>query len=122
MAVKKELFGKLSDGRDSYIFTLTNKNGMTVKVCDFAAAIVSIVVPDKNGTFDDVVLSYDNPEYYTHKEGYLGAVVGRVANRIENSVFTLNGKEVGRVDLLCGASVPPKLVSALNVLKNGWPE
>ncbi len=93
MLVKKELFGKLNDGKDSFIFTLTNNNGMTVKICDVAASIVSIIVPDKNGHMDDVVLSYDNPEYYRNKEGYLGAVVGRVANRIEDAVFTLNGKE-----------------------------
>lgn len=93
MSVKKELFGKLKDGRESFVFTLTNENGMVVKVCDVAASIVSIVVPDKNGNMDDVVLSYNNPEYYRNKEGYLGAVVGRVANRIEDAVFTLNGKE-----------------------------
>jgi len=93
VSIKKELFGKLDDGRTSFIFTLKNKNGMEVKICDVAAAIVSIIVPDKNGNMDDIVLSYDKPEYYRTKGAYLGAVVGRVANRIENSVFTLNGKE-----------------------------
>lgn len=66
---------------------------MTVKICDVAASIVSIVVPDRNGNMDDIVLSYDNPEYYRSKGAYLGAVVGRVANRIEDAMFTLNGKE-----------------------------
>ncbi len=93
MAIKKELFGKLDDGRDSYLFTLRNKDGMTVKICDVAASIVSIIVPDRNGNMDDIVLSYDKPEYYRTKGAYLGAVVGRVANRIEDAVFTLNGKE-----------------------------
>lgn len=93
MSVKREVFGKLSDGSISYAFTLENKNGMQVKICDVAAAIVSIIVPDKNGKMDDIVLSYDNPESYKNKGAYLGAVVGRVANRIENARFTLNGKE-----------------------------
>lgn len=92
MSVFSEKFGTLPDGREATLFTLTNQSGMKVKITNVAAAIVSILVPDSHGKLDDVVLGYDHAKDYLSKGPYHGAVVGRVANRIEDAVFTLNGK------------------------------
>lgn len=89
--IKKELFGKLSDGRDAYLFTLKNSAGMTVKLTDYGASIVSIVVPDRDGKFADVVLGYDSVSGYVNGTVFFGGVVGRYANRIAGGKFSLDG-------------------------------
>ena len=93
MSITKELFGKLSDGREAYIYTLKNENGMTVKLSEYGAAIVQLFAPDRNGTFTDVVCGYDNLSSYELGDGAQGSVVGRWANRIAKGKFTLDGKE-----------------------------
>ena len=93
MSILKELFGNLSDGREVYIYTLKNNNGMTVKLSEFGAAIVQLFAPDKNGVFTDVVCGYDDLASYEFGDGAQGAVVGRWANRIANGKFTLDGEE-----------------------------
>jgi aldose 1-epimerase len=57
----------------------------------FGARIVALYVPDRNGRFDDIVLGYDSLREYQADDAYFGAIVGRVANRIENASFELNG-------------------------------
>lgn len=93
MNIIKTDFGTLPNGNISSKYTLTNNNGMLVEISDVAAAIASIKFPDRLGTISDVVLGYDTPEKYLSKGAYHGAIVGRVANRIEDAVFTLNNKE-----------------------------
>ena len=78
----KEIFGKLSDGREISLFTLKNKNGMEIRVSDYGAVLVNVFVPDKNGEKRDVVLGYDNPQGYENGDKFFGAIVGRSANRI----------------------------------------
>jgi aldose 1-epimerase len=74
-------------------FSLENSAGMRVVLSDYGARIVSIVVPDRNGVFADVVLGYDSPEQYLDsKDPYFGATIGRFANRIAAGRFTLDGK------------------------------
>lgn len=90
--LKKENFGKLPDGAEVELFTLTNKNGMEVKITNYGATVTSIKVPDKTGKFDDVVLGYDNLAGYLAKNPHLGSVAGRYANRIAKGQFTLDGK------------------------------
>lgn len=84
-------FGTLPNGESGYAFEIKNSKGMTVRICNVAAAIISVFVPDKNGKVDDVILGYRNAADYLSKGPYHGACIGRVANRIEDSVFTLNG-------------------------------
>lgn len=91
--IREERFGILSDGREVKLFTLENKNGYRVAITNAAAAIQAIYTPDRNGNCADIVLGYDKPEHYFSKGAYHGAVVGRVANRIEDARFTLNGQE-----------------------------
>jgi len=91
--IKKELFGKFFDSTKVYSYTLTNTSGMKVKVIEFGAAIVSLLVPDRNGKFADVVLGYDVVDGYVRNIGYFGVIVGRYANRIANGKFKLEGTE-----------------------------
>lgn len=93
MSITKELFGKLSDGREVYIYTLKNEGGMTVKLSEFGAAIVQLFAPDRNGAFTDVVCGYDTVSSYEFGDGAHGSVVGRWANRIAKGRFTLDGEE-----------------------------
>ncbi|KAL3624165.1 hypothetical protein CASFOL_032981 [Castilleja foliolosa] len=63
----------------------------SIKVTNFGARIVSVIVPDKNGKLDDIVLGFDTAQDYQESKNNYGAIVGRVANRISGAKFTLNG-------------------------------
>lgn len=93
MSVTKEYFGRTPDGEELSLFTLENKNGMQVKVTDLGATIVSIIVPDRDGTMRDVILGYDSAEEYYQGTCFFGACIGRSGNRIDKGRFTINGKE-----------------------------
>lgn len=93
MGIRRELFGKLMNEVEVDIFTLTNSKGMEVKITNLGGAIVSLKVPDSKGELDDVVLGYDTPEKYLEKGPYLGAIIGRCANRIEDGIFEINNIE-----------------------------
>ncbi|KAJ0975230.1 hypothetical protein J5N97_017195 [Dioscorea zingiberensis] len=67
------------------------KGDFSVKVTNWGATITSVVLPDSKGNLDDVVLGYDRIAQYVNGTGYLGALVGRVANRISGARFVLNG-------------------------------
>ena len=56
MDIIKEKFGTARSGEDVFLYTLRNKNGMEAKITNFGANLVSLLVPDKNGKLDDVVL------------------------------------------------------------------
>lgn len=84
-------FGSTSKGEKAKLYTMRNKKGMEVAVTDYGAAIVKVLVLDKDGKVQDVVLGYDNAEAYEKGDVYFGAVVGRVANRIGGASFELNG-------------------------------
>jgi aldose 1-epimerase len=73
------------------LFTLTNKNGMEVKISNFGAVINSIVVPDRNGKMENVVLGFDSLKSYQGEHPYFGSMVGRYGNRIALGKFNLNG-------------------------------
>lgn len=90
--ITKEIFGTLPCGTQAELYTITNENGMAVKVTTYGGILVSVLVPDKNGVIRDVVLGYDTLQEYVDNDGYLSATVGRFANRIVNACFTLNGK------------------------------
>jgi aldose 1-epimerase len=84
-------FGKIPRGEEVTLYTLTNKNGMSVSIMDYGATIVKILVPDRNGKFDDVVLGFDRFAPYLHPNAYFGATIGRYANRIAAGKFELSG-------------------------------
>lgn len=93
MSIKQQSFGKTKDGAKASLYVLTNKNGMKVSVTDYGANIVNIIVPDRYGKFEDVVLGYDTVEGYEGNQGGYGSFIGRHANRIGGASFTIKGKE-----------------------------
>jgi aldose 1-epimerase len=88
-SVSKRPFGKLPHGPIVTLYTLTNKNGMSVSVMDYGATIVGILVPDRTGKFDDVVLGFDRFSPYLVQKDYFGGTIGRYANRIAKGQFML---------------------------------
>lgn len=89
-----ENFQSEVDGKATDLYTLSNGN-ITMQVTNFGARVVSLWTPDKEGRMADIVLGYENIDRYVNNTGerFLGAVVGRVANRIGAGKFTLNGVE-----------------------------
>lgn len=73
------------------LYTLKNKTGMEVCITNFGGRIVSIMVPDKNGTMQDVVLGFDSIADYINIPSDFGASIGRYANRINLGRFELDG-------------------------------
>ena len=93
MTIDLKSFGLMENGRDTKIYTITNQNGMTIQLSDLGATLVSVEVPDKSQKLVDVVLGYDTAlEYETMNKCFLGAVVGRNANRIKKGWCNINGK------------------------------
>lgn len=79
--------------KKTMLYTLKNKNGMTVEFTNYGATVVSIRVPDRMGKFEDVTLGYDNVQGYRDGKSYFGCTAGRYANRIAHGKFTLEGVE-----------------------------
>jgi len=93
-------FEKMVDGFETRLFVLTNKTGAELTVLNYGARIVSLMIPDRNGTFVDVVAGYQTiDDYLTTTEKYFGAVCGRYANRIAGGKFTLDGVVYDRLAL-----------------------
>jgi len=86
-------FAREIDGKPVRLFTLRNRQGMTVCVTNYGAKIEQVLAPDREGRFDDVVLGYDSIEGVVGGAPSVGAFVGRYAGRIENARFSLGGKE-----------------------------
>lgn len=92
MSITTYLFGKTAlTGENVYAHTMQNTAGMRVTVIDYGGAVQSLFVPDRNGVFCDVVCGYDGLSDYEQGDGYLGALVGRWANRIAKGSFSLDG-------------------------------
>lgn len=91
--IEKSLYGKLPDGREVYQFALKNNSGMQVNIINYGAIVRSIIVPDRNGKFEDVTLGYDSLSGYINDNSYQGAIVGRYGNRIGKGKFKLDDNE-----------------------------
>jgi aldose 1-epimerase len=92
--VKVSHFGKTADGKEVQAFTISNKEGVVVKLLSRGATLAEWHVPDKNGKTADCVFGFDDVAGYESKgNGYFGATIGRVGNRIAGGKFKLNGKE-----------------------------
>jgi aldose 1-epimerase len=92
MKITQKSFGKTVRGEEATLYTLTNGNGMKVSFTNFGANIVSIIVPDAKGNFDDVNLGFENLAGYEENPPGFGSFIGRHANRIGDAKFELNGK------------------------------
>ena len=91
-AISQAPYGNV-DGKPVTLYTLTNSKGLVLKVTDYGTIITELHVPDKAGKLGDIVLGFDNLEGYQKQSPYFGATVGRIANRIRDAKFKLEGKE-----------------------------
>lgn len=93
MKIEQNIFGKLADGTEVKIYTLTNTKGVTAKVTEYGGILTELWVPDRNGKAGNVVCGFDNLDQYVKGHPFFGATTGRVANRIAKGRFTLDGRE-----------------------------
>jgi len=92
--LKKADFQTTVNGKAVDLYVLTNQSGMEVCVTNYGGRIVSVMVPDKDGNYQDVVLGFDSIGGYLNNAGNnFGALIGRYGNRIENGKITVDGKE-----------------------------
>ncbi|MFB6230956.1 MAG: aldose epimerase family protein [Salinibacter sp.] len=96
-SVKAEPFGHSEGGKLVKVYTVTNANGVELRTMNYGGTILSLRVPDRDGTLEDVVLGFDSykkyrSDAYLSASPYFGALIGRYANRIDEGRFGLNGK------------------------------
>jgi aldose 1-epimerase len=90
--IKVESWGQ-TDGKQVMLYTLTNKNGIEVKITNYGGTITSWLAPDKDGKMANIVLGFDSLAPYLKGTPYFGAIIGRYGNRIANAKFTLDSVE-----------------------------
>jgi aldose 1-epimerase len=91
--LSRKAFQKTVDGKETDLFFLRN-NKIEIAVTNYGAAVVAIMVPDKNDTYGNVVLGHDTIDSVIDSpEQYLSTTIGRYGNRIKDGKFTLNGKD-----------------------------
>jgi len=92
MSITTRPYGKEQHGNPVTEYTMTNAGGAYVSILDFGGIITRIAVPDRNGKLADVNLGFDDAKAYTADSGSMGALIGRVGNRIAGATFDLEGK------------------------------
>src|SRR5687767_11821469 len=80
------------DGKAVRVYTLKGAGGITAKITNYGTIVSELHVPDRTGKTADVVLGFDRPEGYFGAHPFFGCTAGRVANRIANATFDLDGK------------------------------
>lgn len=88
-----EKFNAVVEGKNVALYTLENKNGVEACITNYGGRIVSLMVPDKEGDFQDVVLGHDSIADYINIDGNFGALIGRYGNRINQGRFSIDGVE-----------------------------
>jgi aldose 1-epimerase len=91
MEIKKKLFGILSNGKKVKLYTL-KAGDIKFSLTNYGAAWTSLILPSRNGIYDDVLLGYPGFEGFVNNAQFYGVTVGRFANRIKSASFSLNGK------------------------------
>ncbi len=93
MNIQQQVFGKLADGSLVDLYTLENDYGSSTTITNYGGIVVTLMMPDRHGKLDDIVLGYPTLEQYVAKTPFFGALVGRYGNRITKGRFVLNDKE-----------------------------
>lgn len=76
MSISKKSFGVTKDGKETFLYTISNKNGMKAAVSNFGAILVQLIVPDKKGGVRDVVLGFDSVAGYEGNDCFFGSTIG----------------------------------------------
>ena len=90
--MQKRSFGITKDGKEVFLFSLENKNGVKAEVTNYGANLVNVFVPGKDGKVEDVVLGFDDVTGYEVNPSFFGSVIAPSANRIGGASFELNGE------------------------------
>jgi aldose 1-epimerase len=90
--VTRDVYGTTTKGQEVAVFTLANDNGADLQQPDHGAIVAEARIPDRNGEMADVVLGFDTLAEYEINPPYFGCATGRVANRIADGRFELDGK------------------------------
>lgn len=85
-------FGSTRNGEPVSLFTLTNRHGLMARITNYGGIVTSLLIPDRSGDLDDVVLGCDTLAAYEAANMYMGALIGRYGNRIARGRFELDGK------------------------------
>lgn len=93
VSIDQRVFGVMPSGEEVSEFTLKNANGISMSVITYGGIIRTLMLPDRSGNFEDVVLGYDSLEGYLNENPYFGAIIGRYGNRIAKGKFSLDSKE-----------------------------
>src|SRR5512133_224874 len=87
---QRQSYGRMPDGREIHLHTLTNRQNATVRLIDYGAIVTNIVVPDASGQLSDVVVGFDDLNGYLNDTCFIGSVVGRYANRIADGDLVID--------------------------------
>jgi aldose 1-epimerase len=90
--IQKRTFGEIPSGERIDEYALTNKNGLCLKVITYGGIVTQLWVPDREGRLADVVLGFGNLEQYLAGHPYFGCITGRVAGRLTEGKFSIDGK------------------------------
>ncbi len=82
----------VNEGKAVDLITLINKNNLQVKLMNYGATVVELITPDREGNFENIVLTYEDMEDYIKNTPYFGATVGRTSGRIGGDGFNLGGR------------------------------
>lgn len=91
--LKKSNFETEFEGKQTYLYVLKNASGMEVCITNYGGRIVSVMVPDKDGEMQDVVLGFESVDDYINTPNNLGATIGRYGNRIAHGKLMVDGVE-----------------------------
>ena len=91
--VISQSFGQIAPHQSARLWTVTNSQGLVLKVTDYGARLVSLECPDRDGRLANVNLGFERAEDYVTHTAYFGCTTGRFANRIAKGRFVLDGKE-----------------------------
>lgn len=90
MSITKKEYGTAKTGETVYSYTLDNGIGLSAEIITYGGIVTNLYTLDKDENKVDVVLGRNSLEEYFNNDGYLGALIGRHANRIAGSKFELN--------------------------------
>lgn len=90
--ISKATFGNV-DGKEVFLYTLTNSKGNTAKITNYGGIMTSWTAPDKNGKRSSILVGFDSLAPYLQQPPYFGALIGRYGNRIAKGKFTIDGTE-----------------------------
>ena len=91
MPAESRIFGYTAGGQAVKAYVLENGSGMRAAMIDYGATLQSLWVPNRQGGLTDVVLGFDDMAGYEGQDAYIGATIGRMANRVGGAAFDLGG-------------------------------